>query len=135
MPICAPNLSRFARSYREQFNDCRSSHKAMPKHNDDIGILMEQSLKKDALDSSGSHDALRHLENLVLGDANVRGKTHQWMYDCFNLKHLLKISGLRGVKIFIWNECSIPNWKEMNPEMVRNGQEHMDDFLDTEFKK
>ncbi|MEO5998771.1 MAG: methyltransferase domain-containing protein [Chitinophagaceae bacterium] len=53
-----------------------------------------------------------------IGKFRSSGEIHQWMYDAFSIRRLLKGTGFNDPAILTAFESSIPGWEKFNLEMV-----------------
>ena len=47
------------------------------QHDDYVGAIIEQCVRKEAAGTSKQKNVRRFIENIILGDARKRGETHQ----------------------------------------------------------
>jgi len=58
---------------------------------------------------------------LQIGKFKLSGETHQWMYDSFSLKRLLKIIGFKQIVVRDAVTSYLNNWKEYNLDTEADG--------------
>ena len=122
--IVVPNFERSVRNYLDHLALCEQDTNMIDDHDDYIAALLEQSVQREAFGSSRQKPIRRLLENMLLGDARKRGQTHQWMYDRFNLKHLLESAGFSRVTLQTYNKSMIPNWELYGLDFDDSGMEY-----------
>lgn len=122
--IAVPDLEAICRAYLAHATQCRRDPSARARHDEHVGVLLEQSVRKEASGTSQQPPLRRLVENAVLGDARERGETHQWMYDEHNLGYLLDQAGYQPARRCACNESAIPGWAELGLELDTQGGEY-----------
>lgn len=122
--ICVPDFEKLARGYVADLDRCHREPAAISDHDRFVYALLEQSVRKAAFSSIGKNGLRVWVENTLLGDARKRGETHQWMYDRFNLAHLLASIGFRSIEVRAWNDSAIAGWQYMGLECCDDGREY-----------
>lgn len=122
--MAVPDMEYFCREYLEHVALAERDSSLIADHDRHISIIIEQMVRKRAYGTSQQPLPIRWLENIILGDARKRGETHQWMYDRFNLPHLLDRSGFKNIKILSFNKSAIPDWESYSLETKEDGSEY-----------
>ena len=122
--IVVPDLENAAREYLEHLSECERSPGAAKTHDTYVARLLEQSVRKEASGTSGQKPLRRRLENMLMGDARRRGETHQWMYDRFNLTHLLESVGFRQICVQNYKTSLIKDWAAFGLDVDKYGNEY-----------
>lgn len=108
--IVVPDLEQLCGSYLKSLDRFRGGPDEAGNHDELVGAIIEQCVRREAAGSRGQPPFRRAIENLLLGDARKRGETHQWMYDRINLSHLLVSAGFKDPRVEQYNSSSIPDW-------------------------
>jgi hypothetical protein len=103
---------------------CEQNPSEMASHDQYIHKIIEQMIRREARGTSIQKQPRRLIENLLLGDARKRGETHQWMYDRFNLSHLLIETGYRDITIEKYNTSRITDWNKYGLDVNSVGEEY-----------
>ncbi len=105
-------------------------------------ILINQAQMRDPANTSvlPKSDHLMNLKKekrgpLKVGQFRLSGEVHQWMYDRYSLKSLLKNVGFRRVRLCRANESSIPNFNAYLLDIAFDGSVHKPDSLFMEGRK
>jgi ubiquinone/menaquinone biosynthesis C-methylase UbiE len=122
--IAVPDMEYLCRVYLEHVALAEQDSSLMLVHDERISAIIEQMVRKKAYGTSQQPLIIRWLENAILGDARNRGETHQWMYDRFNLTHLLAQNGFKNIEVLSFNKSSIPNWESFGLETKEDGSEY-----------
>lgn len=134
--ISCPDFEKLCRDYLDHVDRCRNNDgDDVAEHDEYIADIIEQSVRKEAHGTSGKPTVQRFIENIVLGDARARGETHQWMYDEFNLRNIVKKAGYSEFKVCEFNESQIDGWQEFGLEVDGDGREYKPGSLYTEAVK
>ncbi len=120
--IVVPDLEIICRAYISPISTFETNSNEYDNHDSYVAALLEQSVRKEAYGTSQQSSLRRFIENLILGDARRRGKTHQWMYDRINL-------GYKEVLVQEYNTSLIPNWTEYELDVNENGNQYKPDYL------
>ncbi len=118
--IAVPDLEYAVRRYIQHLE---SDDQTEP-HDEYVGAIIEQSVRREAAGTSRQARGRRMVENFILGDARNRGETHQWMYDYKNLSELLNRTGFTDIRRYSFGESAIPNWTDYNLEFDEAGGEY-----------
>lgn len=73
--------------------------------------------------------------HLQIGKFRNAGEIHQWMYDQYSLKNLLKKTGFNQIAIKTAIESDITNWNDYILDADANGNTHKPDSLFIEARK
>jgi SAM-dependent methyltransferase len=122
--IAVPDMEYLCKAYLEHLTLVEGNSSLMAEHDRYISVITEQMVRKKAYGTSQQPLIIRWLENAILGDARNRGETHQWMYDRFNLTHLLSQNGFKNIEILGFNKSSIPDWESFGLETKEDGSEY-----------
>lgn len=122
--IAVPDMECLCRVYLKHVALAEQDSSLMIDHDSYISGIIEQMVRKEAYGTSQQPLGIRWMENALLGDARKRGETHQWMYDRFNLTHLLNENGFRNIQVLGFNRSSIPNWESFGLETREDGSEY-----------
>lgn len=122
--IAVPDMEYLCKTYLEHVTLVERNASLMAGHDQYISVIIEQMVRKKSYGTSQQPLVIRWLENALLGDARKRGETHQWMYDRFNLAHLLGQNGFKNIEVLGFNKSSIPNWQSYGLEMKEDGSEY-----------
>ncbi|MEO8324462.1 MAG: methyltransferase domain-containing protein [Nitrospirota bacterium] len=133
--MAVPDMEYLCRVYLEHVALVERDFSLIADHDRYISVIIEQMVRKKAYGTSQQPLLLRWLENSILGDARKRGETHQWMYDRFNLLHLLDRSGFKNIEILAFNKSAIPNWESFGLETKEDGSEYKPHSLYVEAEK
>ncbi len=104
-------------------------------HDEYVGHLIEQCVRREAIGTSQQPPLRRFVENLLLGDARRRGETHQWMYDRVNLSVALDEAGFRDVAVKDYRTSAIPGWDDIALDERDDGEEYIPGSLYVEAVK
>jgi SAM-dependent methyltransferase len=124
--IVAPDLALAARAYLDHLAACEAD--PLPRkaqHDPYVATILEQCVRKEAAGTSQRAPWRRAIENAVLGDARKRGETHQWMYDRFNLGHLLERTGFTGIAARSFDASAYPGWNAVGLDRAEDGGEYI----------
>lgn len=108
--IVIPDLEELCGDYLSHVAVCDKDPSEAANHEEFIGSIIEQSVRREAYGTSKQPPLRRRLENLLLGDARKRGETHQWMYDRISLSELLVDLGYRDPQVHKYDTSQIPGW-------------------------
>ena len=108
--IVVPDLYPLVQAYIEHVQLCEREGAARAVHDEYIGRLIEQSVRRESYGTSQQKGVRRWLENVCFGDARKRGETHQWMYDKINLCWILQEGGFEQVVVQNAEQSMISNW-------------------------
>lgn len=133
--IVVPDLEKACTNYLSHIRVCNEEPKEAVNHDDYIGAIIEQSVRREAHGTSQQPPLRRCVENLLLGSARRRGETHQWMYDRFNLGELLARVGYRDSQALAHSTSQIPNWKEYGLDVDENDDQYKPGSLYMEARK
>jgi SAM-dependent methyltransferase len=133
--IVVPDFEFLCRAYIEHLDRCKREPQEAVRHEDFVGGVLEQSVRRDAAGASGRKGLARLVEQIVLGDARRRGETHQWMYDRISLPHILRAVGYSDVAVESWTSSRIPGWREIGLDRNERGGEYIPDSLYVEAQK
>lgn len=133
--MAVPDMEHLCKTYLKHVTLIERNASLMADHDQYISVIIEQMVRKKAYGTSQQPLVLRWLENALLGDARKRGETHQWMYDRFNLPHLLERNGFKNIEVLGFNKSSIPNWKSFGLETREDGSEYKPHSLYVEAMK
>jgi SAM-dependent methyltransferase len=133
--IVVPDMEANCRSYLAHLDACVAGGGNRSAHDDYMGLLIEQSVRKEADGTSRQGPLRRKIENLVLGDARARGETHQWMYDRVNLTALLEELGYRDVTVRSYRDSAIGDWDSYGLDLSENRTEYIPGSLYVEARK
>jgi SAM-dependent methyltransferase len=123
--IAVPDFERTARAYLDNLE----SDDASGDHDDYIAAMLEQSVRREAHNTSLQRTPRRIIENLILGDARKQGETHQWMYDRKNLTALLERTGFTDIEQVSFDASSIPDWNGHGLDRNEGGGEYKPESL------
>jgi predicted SAM-dependent methyltransferase len=70
-----------------------------------------------------------------IGEFRLSGEIHQWMYDRFSLKELLRRVGFKDIEVFLANESQIPNFNSYFLDIESDGAVRKPDSLFMEAMK
>jgi len=133
--IVVPDFEFLCRAYIEHIDRCKREPQEAASHEDFVGGVLEQSVRREAAGARGRKGLARLVERIVLGDARRRGETHQWMYDRISLPHILKAAGYSEVAVESWTSSRIPQWHEIGLDRNEQGREYKPDSLYVEARK
>ena len=133
--IVVPDFYLLCKSYINNYNKCNIENKISSTHDDYVGAILEQAVRKEAYGSSKQNILLRKFENSLLGDARRRGETHQWMYDKINLTNILEEIGFRDIKVKSYLSSDILNWKKYGLDTDNQDKEYKIGSLYIESRK
>jgi len=133
--IVVPDLERVCNAYLAHIARCGNDLAEARNHDDYVGALLEQSVRREAFGTGQQGRFRRLIENMILGDARRRGETHQWMYDRVNLPVKLANLGYREVWVEDHNRSAIPRWDDYGLEVDENGKEYKAGSLYVEARK
>lgn len=122
--VCVPDLAEAHARYAKSLALCQQSLGEGLRHDDAVAGLYEQSVRKESFGTSQQSPMRRRLENLVLGDARRRGETHQWMYDQYNLRHILTQAGFREFEVRTFSSSGIADWSQFKLETNSDDSEY-----------
>lgn len=124
--IAVPDMEANCRKYLDHVARCeREGLPAIEAHDPYLEPILDQAVRREASGTGGQKPLRRFLENALLGDARRRGETHQWMYDRFNLEHLLRRCGFDDVRVRTKDTSAIPDWKAYRLDEGADGREHI----------
>ncbi len=127
--VVVPNFEIVCRKYLSHTELCEKAETEIAKHDSYLGSLLSQSVQREAYGTSQQKPIRRLIENILLGDARVRGQTHQWMYDRFNLSSLLMQNGFSKTVIQKYNNSFIPQWDALALDMDDQNNEYKPESL------
>jgi SAM-dependent methyltransferase len=127
--IVVPDLESGVRAYLSHISSSERYPDAAQEHDTYVARLLEQSVRKEASGTSRQKPLRRLLENMLLGDARSRGETHQWMYDRFNLPHLLKKLRYSQVHVLDYKTSLIKHWSDYGLDVDDEGDQYKPDSL------
>jgi SAM-dependent methyltransferase len=133
--IVVPDLEYSVRRYFQHLELAPTHPEEFVRHDDFIGDMIEQSVRKMAYGTSTQRPLQKGIENLLLGDARKRGETHQWAYDRMNLPVLLENAGFTLVRLVDYRTSAIPNWQEIGLDLDECGAEYKPHSLYAEATK
>jgi SAM-dependent methyltransferase len=133
--IVVPDLEAGARAYLAHIVSSERDPDEAEEHDTYVARLIEQSVRKEASGTSHQKPLRRLLENMLLGDARNRGETHQWMYDRFNLPHLLKKLGYSQVHVLDYKTSLVTDWADYRLDVDDQGNQYKPDSLYVEAVK
>ena len=84
---------------------------------------------REAGGTSKQKKVRRFIENILFGDAEKRGDTHQWMYDRITLARKLKDAGYKEVRIQTFNTSVIPEWNAIGLDLDEEAHQYKKDSL------
>ena len=122
--VVVPDFEALSRKYLSHVELSALDSREIAQHDGYIASILEQSVRREAFGTSQQSGVRRFAENLLLGDARRRGETHQWMYDQFNLTHLLLKAGFRNPERHAYNSSAIEDWSEYGLDMDDKGGEY-----------
>ncbi len=120
--IVVPDMAKLCREYLQHFDRCVAEGRVDHGHDQYIGAIITQMVRREAHGSSLQRPLRRAVENLVLGDARRRGETHQWMYDEINLGAVLEDAGFRELQVVTHRTSRIPGWDEIGLDRDADGE-------------
>jgi SAM-dependent methyltransferase len=133
--IVVPDFEFVCRAYVQHIDRCRHESQQAASHEEFVGSVLEQSVRREAAAASGRRGLPRLIEKIVLGDARRRGETHQWMYDRISLPHVMKEVGYTDVAVENWRSSRIPGWDKVKLDTNEQGGEYTLDSLYVEGRK
>ncbi|MBD2112303.1 MULTISPECIES: glycosyltransferase [Cyanophyceae] len=101
------------------------------------GQTLIENLKGKNLEDS-QNQAISENTNeaaLAIGHFRLGGEVHQWMYDGYSLRRLLRESGFNDVDVYDPSESQIPNFSNYYLDVLENGQVRKPDSLFVEASK
>ncbi len=123
--IAVPDMERNCRNYLAHVDRCEKEGSAViAQHDATLEPILEQAVRREAGGTSTQGSLRRRIENLILGDARQRGETHQWMYDRFNLEHLLRTCGFAQIQRQEFNTSAISDWLAYGLDQDEKGGEY-----------
>jgi SAM-dependent methyltransferase len=122
--IVVPDMEKLCRDYVHHIDACGLQPAAVSCHDRYIGEIIEQMVRRESYGSSQKRPLRRWIERTLLGDARKRGETHQWMYDRFNLAHVLEQAGYSGVQVESYRSSRIAGWAAYGLDMHGDGLEY-----------
>ena len=123
--IVVPDFEAPCRRYLAHLERCTDDHLMAADHDDYVGAIIEQMVRREAAGSKNQPPVRRLIENLVLGDARRRGETHQWMYDRVNLTAALDAAGFRDVAVVDHRTSAVPGWDHIRLDQLEDGSEYI----------
>jgi hypothetical protein len=133
--IVVPDMEVNCRSYLAHLDACVAGGGDRSAHDGYVGLLIEQSVRKEADGTSRQGLLRRKIENLTLGDARARGETHQWMYDRVNLTAALEQLGYCDVTVRSYRDSAIGNWDSYGLDLNEDRTEYLPGSLYVEARK
>lgn len=128
--VVVPDFERACRDYLNHVSQCADGGVVeINRHDDYIGAILSQSVRREASGTSQQGSTRRFIENLLLGDARKRGETHQWMYDRFNLYALLAACGFGKVQVHSYQTSRISDWGQYRLDVDAFGAEYKPESL------
>lgn len=123
--IVVPDMENNCRNYLADIDRCETGGpEVIAQHDATLEPILEQAVRREAGGTSRQGPIRRRIENLILGDARQRGETHQWMYDRFNLEHLLRSCGFTQIHRQKFNTSAIPDWSAYKLDQNEKGGEY-----------
>lgn len=122
--IVVPDLERDARAYLASLDAAAAGSLDAAGHEENVRMLIEQMVRREAYWTAQRGPARRRLENLLLGDARKRGETHQWMWDRVSLPAELVAAGFEDPRVLSNTESQIPDWRGYGLDETPAGQEY-----------
>jgi len=133
--IVVPDFEHKCRAYMAHIEQCKHTPQARSQHEDFIELLLEQSVRREAVGTSRQPPLRRFIENALLGDARSRGETHQWMYDRISLENLLQRVGYHDIKLMRFDASGVPGWDQFGLDTHVDGSEYAPGSLYMEARK
>jgi len=127
--IAVPDLEGRAREYLASLDRARSSFGERYRHDDYVGLMIEQMVRREASGTAQQGTVQRWIENRLLGDARKRGETHQWMWDEINLGVVLEQAGFTDVQSVTHISSAIPGWAEFGLDKTGDGTPYKPESL------
>lgn len=124
--IVVPDFQQICASYMNSFNLYHCKAKSLDsKHEDTIAECIEQSVRKDsAAYTVASSKFEKLIQKYFFGDARSRGETHQWMYDFYSLKYILKSHDFSGIEQVAYSKSNVKDWIKYGLDTDINGNEY-----------
>ncbi len=119
--IVVPDFHALVMQYVEHCSLCLVDTSLCATHDQYIGRIIEQCVRKESYGTSRQKPLRRWLENKIFGDARHRGETHQWMYDEINLAEILLKSGFRKVESMDYRHSHIVGWSALGLDLGEDG--------------
>lgn len=123
--VVVPDFEASCRRYIAHVDLCGDHPEMAPEHDNYVGAIVEQMVRREATGTSTQKPLWRLVENALLGDARRRGETHQWMYDRVNLSEVLREAGFRDVSVVDYRTSMIPAWHDIHLDQLENGEEYI----------
>jgi SAM-dependent methyltransferase len=133
--IVVPDLERLCAEYLAHLRTCLTDFGAAADHDTYVAAMIEQAVRREAFVSRDQKPFRRAVERFFLGDARMRGETHQWMYDRVNLPYLLRDVGYRKVTVERFDTSVIPEWNRYGLDRNEEGREYKPESLYVEAVK
>jgi len=133
--VVVPDFECACGAYLAHIEECEHNPRARSQHDDFIGLVLEQSVRREAVGTSLQPPFWRFIENALLGDARSRGETHQWMYDRISLDNLLRRVGYHDIKLMRFDTSSIQGWGQLGLDTHVDGSEYAPGSLYMEARK
>ena len=133
--IVVPDFYLLCTKYIENFKLCSEDKEVSLNHDNYIGNIIEQSVRKEASGTSKQNFFMRYIENIILGDARKRGETHQWMYDKINLSNILAEVGFSQIKQKSFLKSDIKDWNSYGLDTDDSENEYKPGSLYIESRK
>lgn len=111
--IVIPDFEALTRRYLAHLDEASGDQKSAAEHDEFIGSIIEQSVRREAAGTLHHSPLWRRLENFVFGDARGRGETHQWMYDRVSLSQKMIECGYGNPRICDFQTSGIEGWNEI----------------------
>jgi SAM-dependent methyltransferase len=133
--VVVPDMAQVCREYLDHFDKCVASQTIDPGHDEYIGAIITQMVRREAYGTSLQRPLRRRVENALLGDARRRGETHQWMYDQVNLAAVLTEAGFRDPQVVDHHTSLIPRWSDIGLDRNADGTPYKPGSLYMEARK
>ncbi len=123
--VVVPDFEVGCRRYLAHLEACVDHPEMAAEHDEYVGYLIEQCVRREAIGTSQQPPVRRVFENLLFGDARRRGETHQWMYDRVNLSAALSEAGFRDIRVMDYRTSTIPGWDRIALDQREGGDEYI----------
>lgn len=133
--LVVPDLAAMAKAYLNSYARASVDPPYAYTHESAISGLIELMVRSECYGTSKQRPLRRYIENVLLGDAQVRGETYRWMYDQVTMTSLLSHAGFLNVHRCGFNESEIDGWKECQLETNEMGHEYKPGSLYMEARK
>ena len=122
--IVVPDLEFETRRYLSSLDAAADGQSSAEVHAENIYLLIDQMVRKEAAGTSQQHGFRRWAENALLGDARKRGETHQWMWDRISLPAALLESGFSRPTIARFDTSALDEWPMYLLDQNDSGEEY-----------